>query len=92
MVYEIYEDKRAIRFKHRHRRDKDLLTRINKQYVELSKNPYRCAEEYFESKKCPKCKKKREGDYIMIYYIYESSKTVEIVDADHRKKIYKKWG
>ncbi|MDO5824884.1 MAG: hypothetical protein BZ137_06105 [Methanosphaera sp. rholeuAM130] len=91
MSYEIVEDKKAIRFMDKIDDDEELSNRIKKQYKKLSENPYKYAEESFYSNKCHKCKKTRVGDYRIIYYVNESLNIVQIIDIDHRKKIYKKW-
>ena len=88
--YEIYEDKKAIKFMEKHSNDEDLMSRIFDKYLDLSLNPYKEAEN-FKSKKCPKCKKTRVGEYRIIYFINEAKKEIEIIDIGSRKNIYKKW-
>lgn len=91
VYYEIFEDKRVIKFIDKHIKDKNFQNRLEDKYYELSINPYKEAEDPFKSRKCPKCKKTRMGDYRLIYFIIESSKEIEIVDVGLRKNIYKKW-
>lgn len=45
----------------------------------------------FKSRKCPKCKKTRIGDYRIIYHISDNTNFVELIDIGLRKNIYKKW-
>lgn len=90
-VYDIFEDKRVIKYREKHKEDTALQNRIDNKYLLLSINPDKEAEDSFKSPKCPKCKKTRIGDYRMIYFIHESRKEIEIIDFDLRKKIYKKW-
>lgn len=90
-VYEIFEDKKAIKFMDNHLQDRDLLNRVYEKYIKLSINPYTEAESSFKSKKCPKCKKTRVGKYRIIYFIDELKKEIEIIDIGPRNKIYKKW-
>ena len=89
--YEIFEDKRVIRFLDKHINDNDLQDRIEDKYYWLSINPYKEAEKSFKSHKCPKCKKTRIGGYRLIYFIHEPTKEIEIIDIGLRKNIYKKW-
>ena len=91
LVYDIFEDKRVIKYREKHEEDTDLQNRIDDKYILLSINPYKESENSFKSSKCPKCKKTRIGDHRMIYFIHESRKEIEIIDFDLRKKIYKKW-
>lgn len=89
--YEIFEDKKAIKFMDKHFDDEDLINRIHDKYLLLSINPYKEAEKSFKSKKCPKCKKTRVGKFRIIFFIDESKKEIEIIDIGPRKSIYKKW-
>ena len=89
--YRIFEDKLALKFKKQHAKDVDLLNRIEDKYFDLSIDPYAESIKSFKSRRCPKCKKTRIGDYRMIYYIYQSEKEIQILDIGHRKNIYKKW-
>ena len=89
--YELFEDKKAIKFMDSHSDDEKLIKRIYGKYHQLSIDPYNEAESSFKSRKCPKCKKTRVGDYRIIYFINESTKEVEIIDIGPRRSIYKKW-
>lgn len=90
-IYEIFEDKKVIKFLDKHFNDIDLKNRIKEKYYGLAVNPYKEAQNSFKSKKCPKCKKTRMGNYRIIYFINESRKEIEIIDIGLRKNIYKKW-
>lgn len=70
--------------------DVALIERIEKKILELSDNPYLCAEKSFKSRKCPKCKKISIGDYCLIYYILDNNKFVELIDIGLRKKSIKR--
>lgn len=89
--YELFEDKKAIKFMDNHSDDEKLIKRIYDKYFQLSIDPYKESESSFKSKKCPKCKKTRVGGYRIIYFINEPTKEVEIIDIGPRKSIYKKW-
>ena len=89
--YELFEDKRAIKFMDKHSDDEKLVRRIYNKYRLLANDPYNEAESSFKSIKCPKCKKTRVGDYRIIYFINESTREVEIIDIGPRRTIYKKW-
>lgn len=90
-IYEIFEDKKVIKFLDKHFNDIDLKNRIEEKYYGLAVNPYKEAQNSFKSKKCPKCKKTRMENYRIIYFINESRKEIEIIDIGLRKNIYKKW-
>ena len=89
--YELFEDKRAIKFMDKNAADENLIRRIYNKYYQLAIDPYKEAESSFKSRKCPKCKKTRVGNYRLIYFINESTKEVEIIDIGPRRTIYKKW-
>ncbi len=89
--YELFEDRRAIKFMYKNSDDEKLISRIHSKYYQLAVDPYKEAENSFKSRKCPKCKKTRVGDYRIIYFINESTKEVEIIDIGPRRSIYKKW-
>ena len=89
--YELFEDKKAIRFMDNNSDNEKLIRRIHSKYYQLAIDPYKEAESSFRSKKCPKCKKTRVGDYRIIYFINEPTKEVEIIDIGPRRTIYKKW-
>lgn len=90
-TYDIFEDKKAIRFIDNHHDDEKLINRIHNKYLKLSQNPYKESEKSFKSKKCPKCRKTRVGGYRIIYFINESRKEIVIIDIGSRGNIYKKW-
>ena len=89
--YELFEDKKAIKFMDNHAADEKLIRRIHAKYYQLAVDLYKEAESSFRSRKCPKCKKTRVGDYRIINFINESTKEVEIIDIGPRRSIYKKW-
>lgn len=89
--YELFEDKKSIKFMDSHSEDEKLIRRIHGKYYQLAVDPYKEAESSFRSRKCPKCKKTRVGDYRIIYFINESTKEIEIIDIGPRRSIYKKW-
>ena len=89
--YEIFEDKKAIKFMDKYSNNEDLINRIHDKYLLLAIRPYKEAERSFKSKKCPKCKKTRVGKYRIIYFIDELKKEIEIIDIGPRGTIYKKW-
>lgn len=89
--YELFEDKKAIKFMDNHFDDEKLINRIHEKYYRLAINPYNEAESSFKSRKCPKCMKTRVGPYRIIYFINELTKEVEIIDIGPRRSIYKKW-
>lgn len=89
--YDIFEDRKAIKFIDKPSDNEDLINRIHEKYLLLAIQPYNEAESSFKSKKCPKCKKTRVGKYRIIYFIDESKKEIEIIDIGHRRSIYKKW-
>ncbi|MBR0472937.1 MAG: type II toxin-antitoxin system RelE/ParE family toxin [Methanosphaera sp.] len=91
MSYRVFIDKTVEKFFDKHSDDVELIERIEKKILKLSENPYLCAEKSFRSRKCPKCKKTRIGDYRVIYYISDNAGFVELIDIGLRKHIYKKW-
>ena len=90
ICYELFEDKKAIKFMDKHFSDEDLINRIYDKYYRLAVDPYNEAESSFRSRKCPKCMKTRVGSYRIIYFVNELTKEVEIIDIGP-KSIYKKW-
>ena len=74
-----------------HADNEKLISRIRGKYYQLAVDLYKEAESSFRSRKCPKCKKTRVGDYRIINFINESTKEVEIIDIGPRRSIYKKW-
>ena len=57
--YELFEDRRAIKFMDKNSDDEKLIKRIHGKYYQLAADPYKEAESSFKSRKCPKCKKTR---------------------------------
>ena len=55
-IYEVFEDKLAIKFSEKHSNDINLQNRIDDKYYKLSIGPYGEDEDRFNSIKCPKCK------------------------------------
>ncbi|MBQ6813771.1 MAG: type II toxin-antitoxin system RelE/ParE family toxin [Methanobrevibacter sp.] len=90
-VYDIFEDKLAIKFREKHSNDLQLQNRIDDKYYKLAIDPIKETEDRFKSKKCPKCKKTRMGNYRIIYYINKPMNAIQIIDIGPRKNIYKKW-
>ena len=91
ICYELFEDKKAIKFMDKHFADEKLINQIYDKYYQLAIGPYNEAESSFKSRKCPKCMKTRVGNYRIIYFVNELTKEVEIIDIGPRKSIYKKW-
>ena len=91
MSYRVFKDKRVEKYLDNNSDNIELIERIEKKILDLSKNPYLCAEDSFKSRKCPKCNKTRVGDYRIIYHISKRAKIVELIDIGPRKNIYKKW-
>ncbi|WP_407382104.1 type II toxin-antitoxin system RelE family toxin [Methanobrevibacter sp.] len=91
ICYELFEDKKAIKFMDKHFDDERLINRIYDKYHRLVVDPYNEAESSFKSRKCPKCMKTRVGSYRIVYFVNELTKEVEIIDIGPRKSIYKKW-
>ena len=60
--YDLFEDKKAIKFMDKHCDDEEILNRIYDKYYQLSIDQYKEAESSFRSKKCPKCKKNKSGN------------------------------
>ena len=89
--FEVFEDKRAIKFRQKNANDVSLQDRIDLKYLKLAVDPYREAEGKFVSRKCPKCLKTKIGDYRIIYYVHKSRKQVEIIDIGLREGVYDKW-
>lgn len=55
--YNLFEDKKAIKFMDKHSSDEDLINRIYDKYISLAVNPYKEAESSFKSKKMSKMQK-----------------------------------
>jgi hypothetical protein len=59
--YELFEDKKAIKFMDNHSDDEKLIKRIYDKYSQLSINPYKEAESSFKSKNVRNVKKNKSG-------------------------------
>ncbi len=55
--YRVFKDKNVEKFLDKNSEDVALIERVERKILELSDNPYLCAEKSFRSRKCPKCKK-----------------------------------
>ena len=55
--YRVFKDKNVEKFLDKNSEDVALIERVEMKILELSDNPYLCAEKSFRSRKCPKCKK-----------------------------------
>lgn len=89
MVYKIFEHDKAVKFKKKHKKDKQLILRIDKKYIEIIKNHYNSAFSEMKSDKCPKCHRARVGDYRIVYFISEKKNIIEIVDIIPRSNDYR---
>ena len=89
MTYKLFEHKKAKKFLKKHDKDKKLLLRITKKYMEILKNPYESEFIELTSKKCPKCQRARVGNYRIIFYVSESRKQIEIIDIIPQKNKYR---
>ena len=69
MKYQIYEDKLATKFICKNLKNKELTKQIKEKYKELETDPYSSIDNTFKSKKCPRCKKTRIGNYRLIFFI-----------------------
>ena len=47
----------------------------------MTKNPFDSTNKQLKSKKCPKCKRYRVGNYRIVYYI-NTERFVEFIDID----------
>ncbi len=65
--YELFEDRRAIKFMDKNSDDEKLISRIHSKYYQLAVDPYKEAESSFKSRKCPNVKK--QGRVIIGLYI-----------------------
>jgi mRNA-degrading endonuclease RelE of RelBE toxin-antitoxin system len=50
----------------------------------ITKNPFDSTNKQLKSKKCPKCKRYRVGNYRIVYYI-NTERFVEFIDVDDRQ-------
>ncbi len=89
MTYKIFEHKKAKKFFKKNKKNKKLLLRINKKYVEILKNPFDSSYKELNSIKCPKCHRARVGNFRIIFYISEEKEYIEIIDIIPRKDNYK---
>lgn len=89
MNYRILEHDKAIKFKKKHKNDKQLIFRIDKKYIEIIKNPHKSSFSEMKSEKCPKCRRARVGNYRVVYYISEKQKVIEIIDIIPRSNDYR---
>lgn len=71
--------------------NKKLYTEIINSLDIITKNPYNKSNKQLKSKKCPKCKRYRIGNYRIVYYINKEQKIIEFIDIDDRASIYKKY-
>ena len=60
-IYEIFEDKKVIKFLDKHFNDIDLKNRIEEKYYGLAVNPYKEAQNSFKSKNVNSLKTKLEN-------------------------------
>ena len=65
--YELFEDKKAIRFMDNHSDDEKLISRIHGKYYQLAIDLYKEAESSFRSRKCLNVRK--QGWEIIESYI-----------------------
>ncbi|WP_442920477.1 type II toxin-antitoxin system RelE family toxin [Methanobrevibacter sp.] len=89
MKYRLFEHDRVKKFFKKHQKDKKLILRINRKYLDILKNPYSSDFKELTSTKCPKCHKARVGSYRIIFYISESNHRIEIIDIIPRRSNYK---
>ena len=88
-MYELYEHDRVKKFFKKHKKDKSLLLRIHKKYLEILDNPYHSEFIELNSVKCPKCHRVRVGDYRIIFFVSEKHNQIEIIDIIKRKTDYR---
>ena len=89
MSYKILEHEKAIKFKRKHKNDKQLILRIDKKYIEIIRNPHSSALLELKSEKCPKCRRARVGNYRIVYFISEKQNVIEIIDIIPRRNDYR---
>lgn len=68
MNYKLLEHDWALKFRKKHKKDVELLYRIDKKYIEIVKNPYNSSFLEMKSDKCPKCHRARVGNYRILLY------------------------
>ena len=71
--------------------NKKLYDEIIESLNIITKNPFDSSNKQLKSKKCPKCKRYRVGDYRIVYYINTKKEFVEFIDVDDRASIYRKY-
>ena len=59
--------------------------------LDITQNPFDSTNKQLKSKKCPKCKRYRIGNYRIVYYINTKKGFVEFIDVDDRTGIYRKY-
>ena len=91
MKFKYYEHDNAKKFFKKHRRDSELLLRINKKYVDIINNPFKSEFSQLNSKYCSKCQRAVVGDYRIIFHVSRSKKIVEIIDIIPRREDYRKF-
>lgn len=89
MTYKLFEHDKAIKFFKKHKNNKKLLLRINKEYIKILENPFDSTYKELNSAKCPKCHRARVGNFRIIFYISEKQKQIEIINIVPRKDNYK---
>lgn len=55
MKYKLFEHDKAKKFFKKHKNNKSLLLRLNKEYINILKNPFNSSYKELNSVKCPKC-------------------------------------
>ncbi|WP_323737218.1 type II toxin-antitoxin system RelE/ParE family toxin [Methanosphaera sp. ISO3-F5] len=71
--------------------NKELYDNILNSLDIITKNPFNSTNRQLKSKKCPKCKRYRVGNYRIVYYVNTKKKFVEFIDVDDRANIYRKY-
>ena len=71
--------------------NKELYNEILESLEIITKNPFNKSNIQLKSKKCPKCKRYRVGNYRIVYYINTKKGFIEFIDIDDRSSIYKKY-
>ena len=57
----------------------------------ISEDPFQKQNKRLKSKKCPKCKRYRIGNYRIVYYVNTKKGFIELMDVDDRASIYRKY-
>ena len=71
--------------------NKELYDNILNSLDIITQNPFDSTNKQLKSKKCPKCKRYRIGNYRIAYYINTKKGFVEFIDVDDRTSIYRKY-